>query len=110
MIDAEQPSDLSHLYIHVASAGDLDACDAARADVRTLVKSLDERDAIGGYRLALIRDEESAENEMLDMMGFDYGEVTKHRFPFVYVLVTPHTPDSVGIDDVMQARGFQRFA
>jgi len=49
---------LSHVYIHLASAGDLDACNAVRTDLRSLLKALDEHDDIRGYRMSLIVDQD----------------------------------------------------
>jgi hypothetical protein len=43
---------LSHVYIHLASAGDLDAGNPVRTDLRPLLKALDERDEIRGYRMS----------------------------------------------------------
>jgi hypothetical protein len=102
-------SKLSHVYIHLASAGDADACAAVRGDLRPVLKTLDERDDIAGYRMVVVENEESAEDELLHHM-FDYASVTSRRFPFVYAMLTPHVPEKVSIDDIMQTRGFQRFA
>jgi hypothetical protein len=102
-------SKLSHVYIHLGSAGSADACAAVRADLSPLLKALDARDDIRGYRMSLVADQDKAEDELLHHM-FDYESVTNRRFPFVYAMLTPHVPEKVNIDEIMQMRGFQRFA
>lgn len=102
-------SKLSHVYIHLASVGDPAACAIVRADLRPILKTLDERDDIGGYRMVLVEDQDTAEDEILHHM-FDYESITSSRFPFIYAMLTPHVPEKVDIDDLMKLRGFQRVA
>lgn len=102
-------SKLSHVYIHLASVGDMEACAAVRTDLRPVLKALDERDDIRGYSMVVVDDQDTAEDELLHHM-FDYKSATSGRFPFVYAMLTPHVPEKVDIDDIMRVRGFQRFA
>ena len=99
---------LSHLYVHLASVGDALACAVLLDEVGSLLEVMDARDDIRGYQLAVINNEEEAEEDFLARM-FDYVATTKGQFPFVYALLTPHVPEKVDIDEIMRVRGFGRF-
>jgi hypothetical protein len=100
---------LSQLFVHLRSMADSDACALVRDELRNELRMLDERDDIAGYRMAVVKDQETVENELLDLM-FDCAAVVEGRFPFVYVLVTPHEPARVNVNRRMRALGFKRFA
>jgi hypothetical protein len=99
----------SHIFLHLGSVGDRDACTAVRDDITPLLKELYARGEIRGYRRFVIRDREGAEDEILHHI-FDYEAATGRRFPFVYAALTPHVPEKVAMDEIMAQRGFRRFA
>lgn len=102
-------SQLSHIYLHLPTAGDPDACAALRAALAPTLKAMYARGELRGYQLFLLRDRDAAEDELLHHM-FDYAAATHGKFPFVYVALTPPAEAPHALDAMMQGHGFQRFA
>lgn len=103
-------SRLSHVYLHLGSVGDAEACTAARADMKPVLKAMYAGGETLGYRLFMLNDREEAEEELLHHM-FDYEAATSGRFPILYASVTPLDNDDSerAIDVRMKERGFHRF-
>jgi hypothetical protein len=101
---------LSYVYLHLASIGDVEASSAVQAAMRPLLKAMYARSELLGYRLFRLKDREAAEEELLHHM-FDLEAVTHQRYPLVYASMTPLDNEASGpaIDSFMEHQGFQRF-
>ena len=94
-----------YLYLHVASIGDAVACAAVRAELGPVLRALE----VAGYRMVVVSTLDEAEDELLEHM-FDYVSFTGGRFPLIVVLVQPHEPVTIDLDELLRSHAFQRVA
>jgi hypothetical protein len=93
-------------YLHRASIGDSQACSAFIATNKVPIAKLYADGSVEGYQMLLVKDaviaaDESATSDALH-------QLTKGRFPYVYIRLQPVDQPPLDVDELMNRWGCAR--
>ncbi len=86
-------------YTHPSSIGDRSACSAFIAKAKVVIGALYADGSLEGYQVFIVEDADTAVDEQVT--GDTLDQVTKGRFPFVYVRLQPASQTGLNLDRFM---------